>query len=115
MGKPKRRSWSSVAFCSVCGLPQRDTPSGLVCENGHGGAGSVDKPKVTRSLRQRARNLAFDAIGRLRDQQSDVMMRVALSSISRKVLHGNPKEGQCCQWEDRDPDGGCRNCGDPSL
>lgn len=114
MTKGKRRSWSSVAFCSVCGLPQRETSSGLVCANGHGGAASVDKPKVTRSLRQRARNLAFAAIRDLADQQDGVMLRVALSSIARKVLHGKPKEGQCCQWEDR-VNGGCQNCGDPCL
>lgn len=24
--------------CSVCGEPQRNTPSGMVCKNGHGGA-----------------------------------------------------------------------------
>jgi hypothetical protein len=27
-------------YCSVCGEPQMNTPSGLVCENGHGGAPS---------------------------------------------------------------------------
>lgn len=100
-------------LCVACGERQRETPSGLVCPNGHGGAESIEKPKrVSRSVGQRARNLVFDAIGKLRDQQSDVMMRASLSSIARKVLHGKPKEGQCCQWEDRDPDGGCRNCGD---
>lgn len=101
-------------LCSVCGEPQANTPHGLVCENGHGGADSLEKPepKVERSIGQRARNLVFDAIGKLRDRQSDVMMRASLSSIARKVLHGKPADGQCCQWEDRDPVGGCRNCGD---
>jgi hypothetical protein len=28
-------------YCSVCGLPQRDTPSGLVCPNGHTPGGFV--------------------------------------------------------------------------
>jgi hypothetical protein len=29
---------TSALYCSICGEPQMDTPSGLVCENGHGGA-----------------------------------------------------------------------------
>lgn len=104
-------------LCSVCGEPQANTPHGLVCENGHGGADSLEKPepKVTRSVSQRARRLAHDAIRKLIDRQDDVMMRASLSSVARKVLHGKPKEGQCCQWEDRDFNGGCQNCGDPCL
>jgi len=31
-------------YCSVCGEPQTDTPHGLVCKNGHGGANSVEAP-----------------------------------------------------------------------
>lgn len=100
--------------CAVCGDWQRKTTSGLVCPNGHGGADSIEKPKVTRSVSQRARRLAHDAIRRLIDRQDDVMMRASLSSVARKVLHGKPKEGQCCQWEDR-VNGGCQNCGDPCL
>lgn len=32
---------SSVQVCSVCGEQQEETPSGLCCKNGHGGAESV--------------------------------------------------------------------------
>ena len=28
-------------LCRICGKPQYETPSGAVCENGHGGADSV--------------------------------------------------------------------------
>jgi hypothetical protein len=31
-----------ASLCSACGEPQRDTPSGKVCKNGHGGAPSAD-------------------------------------------------------------------------
>jgi hypothetical protein len=31
-----------VKHCSVCGKPQRHTPSGIVCEEGHGGAESIE-------------------------------------------------------------------------
>lgn len=31
-------------FCSVCGEPQKQTASGLVCSNGHGGAPSTETP-----------------------------------------------------------------------
>lgn len=31
-----------ILYCSVCGMLQHDTSSGLVCKNGHGGADSVD-------------------------------------------------------------------------
>lgn len=31
-------------LCSVCGEPQMQTPSGLVCSNGHGGAPSLEEP-----------------------------------------------------------------------
>jgi len=36
--------------CSVCGEEQYDTPSGVTCPNGHGGADSVfwDNPDLTR-------------------------------------------------------------------
>lgn len=27
--------------CSICGLYQRETPAGLTCHNGHGGAASI--------------------------------------------------------------------------
>lgn len=34
-------------MCSVCGQPQFDTPSGITCGNGHGGATGVEKaPEV---------------------------------------------------------------------
>ena len=104
-----------VRLCSVCGNPQRSTPSGLVCSEGHGGAETVDAKPVTKSVTQRARRVAFNAINAAREKQADVMVRASLSSIARKVLHGMPKDGQCCQWEDRDMSGGCRNCGDPCL
>ena len=32
-------------LCSVCGEPQQETSSGLVCKNGHGGAPSVATPE----------------------------------------------------------------------
>lgn len=31
------------SYCSVCGLKQYDTPSGVTCPNGHGGANGYDK------------------------------------------------------------------------
>lgn len=31
-------------LCSLCRLPQFDTPSGPVCENGHGGVDPLDDP-----------------------------------------------------------------------
>lgn len=33
-------------YCSVCGEPQMDTPSGLACKNGHGGASAEDTQDV---------------------------------------------------------------------
>lgn len=33
-------------YCSVCGEPQFETPSGLTCKNRHGGAPSTTKPAV---------------------------------------------------------------------
>lgn len=33
-----------TTYCSVCHLPQWESPSGLVCANGHGGAPSLDAP-----------------------------------------------------------------------
>lgn len=29
-------------LCADCGKPQFETPSGIVCENGHGGAASIE-------------------------------------------------------------------------
>ena len=34
----------TIHRCSECNEPQFQTPSGLTCENGHGGADSVDEP-----------------------------------------------------------------------
>lgn len=34
-----------MLLCSVCGEPQIDTPSGLVCKNGHGGVPSEPDPE----------------------------------------------------------------------
>lgn len=101
-------------FCSVCGLLQRNTPSGLVCENGHGGADSIVEPskKTILSVRQKARRLANHAILTYAHSE-DVLVRAALASIADRVLRGKPKPGQCCQWEDRDAGGDCRNCGTP--
>lgn len=31
---------SEQKYCSVCGQPQYETPSGITCSNGHGGADS---------------------------------------------------------------------------
>jgi len=31
-----------ASLCSVCGEPQRQTPSGMVCKNGHGGVAPAD-------------------------------------------------------------------------
>lgn len=36
----------AVGFCSECGLPQYDTPSGPVCEKGHGGARSLERGEI---------------------------------------------------------------------
>ena len=33
-------------FCEVCGQPQIETPSGVTCPNGHGGAGGTTRPRV---------------------------------------------------------------------
>lgn len=85
VNKPKQSKTKFGKFCSVCGLPQRATPSGPVCANGHGGAESIEKPKVTRSIGQRARQLAHGAIRKLIDQQADVMMRASLSSIAQSA------------------------------
>lgn len=103
-------------LCSVCSLPQRETKHGLVCSNGHGGADSLEaKPAVTSGVRRRARHLVVQAIRNITHTQPDVLMRAALQAIADQVLRGKPKEGRCCQWEDRDMNGGCRNCGDPCL
>lgn len=40
---PVEPSVVGLPRCSLCSLPQRDTPSGLVCANGHGGAPSLDE------------------------------------------------------------------------
>lgn len=32
-------------YCSICGEPQFDTPSGLACKNGHGGAPQAETPQ----------------------------------------------------------------------
>ncbi len=36
-------------FCSVCGKPQFDSPSGVTCENSHGGSPSQDTPVITKA------------------------------------------------------------------
>lgn len=52
-GKPTREEratpWGEcpqVGFCSVCSGPQRETPSGPVCENGHGGALTLSREEL---------------------------------------------------------------------
>lgn len=37
-------AWPSCGYCEVCGCVQRSTPGGTSCENGHGGAGTLDEP-----------------------------------------------------------------------
>ena len=108
---PKR----AKKLCAVCLSPQHGTTSGPVCANGHGGADSVTEPTPKSSTHRRARLLVVQAIRNLKHTQPDVLMRAALQSIADRVLRGKPKDGQCCQWEDRDMNGGCRNCGDPCL
>ena len=59
VAKPKSQSYGKVAvslpsemfkptgrLCSVCGRPQYDSPSGDVCDEGHGGAESLDKGEI---------------------------------------------------------------------
>lgn len=41
---------STNKICSICGQPQFDTPSGLTCSNGHGGADSSDEDDEESSL-----------------------------------------------------------------
>lgn len=44
--EPPKRTYARIRdtfpatgeYCYACGLPQYETPSGVVCENGHGGA-----------------------------------------------------------------------------
>lgn len=36
---PVRRN---IGLCSTCGKPQFDTPSGITCEAGHGGADTLE-------------------------------------------------------------------------
>ena len=67
---------------------------------------------------QRARRIANGLIWQhLRgpDAPKPQMVRTALALIAKSVLHGKPRSGQCCQWEDREMNGGCQNCGDPCL
>jgi len=42
--EPELTSCPKVGYCSECGEPQYKTSSGLVCENGHGGAPTLDEP-----------------------------------------------------------------------
>jgi hypothetical protein len=46
-----RASLEATGWCSVCGSPQRETKSGLVCINGHGGAPTVEDAFKASSLR----------------------------------------------------------------
>ena len=39
--RPRRAVAVAVSRCSVCEEPQYETPSGLTCQNGHGGAPSL--------------------------------------------------------------------------
>lgn len=41
----------TVLVCSVCGEPQRATPAGPVCANGHGGAEGVDPSRRIEIIR----------------------------------------------------------------
>lgn len=41
----------AVGFCSECGLPQYDTPSGPVCEKGHGGARPLECGEIPKEER----------------------------------------------------------------
>lgn len=36
----------STSLCAECGEPQFDTPSGITCCNGHGGADSIEREEV---------------------------------------------------------------------
>lgn len=40
-------------YCAVCGSFQFDTPSGLTCGNGHGGADTVEDPVTASGLRSK--------------------------------------------------------------
>lgn len=42
----KEKVWGWILLCQVCREPQKYTPSGLVCKNGHGGAPSTNVPAV---------------------------------------------------------------------
>ena len=37
------RSKNAKTLCSLCREPQFETPSGITCKNGHGGAPSIEK------------------------------------------------------------------------
>lgn len=38
------RDVAPTEVCSVCGSPQFETPSGVTCKNGHGGAPATAQP-----------------------------------------------------------------------
>jgi len=40
-----------VLYCELCGMLQFDTPSGITCQHGHGGAGSVADPVTATRIR----------------------------------------------------------------
>ena len=42
----RHRGYVPGVFCAECLKPQRSTPSGLVCENGHGGVESISEDEV---------------------------------------------------------------------
>lgn len=37
------RNKNAKTLCLLCGEPQFETPSGITCKNGHGGAPSIEK------------------------------------------------------------------------
>ena len=41
--KPTTNPKLNGLYCAVCGEPQFETPHGVCCSNGHGGADSVEK------------------------------------------------------------------------
>lgn len=54
---------ASAPLCDECGEPQFDTPSGLTCPNGHGGAasvGGVEPPRIARPKKAKGRVVEED-------------------------------------------------------
>lgn len=97
-------------YCEVCGEPQYDSPSGVTCDNGHGGAGSKLGPPQIGMLAERLAEIrtgaknGFETTGEMSKALVEILAEnERLRGFAREVRQCADEsfaEGDLALWSD---------------